>query len=311
MATSKKSDVKDAKVSDTKTKKGKSTTAKKATPKKNESVKKTTTKKKETTVVQEENHYGKTLLAGLLIIVFIIGGYFIVTSKDDEGNKKEKVVLTEDEKKFKKEYESLNGTTRSNGETIKDVTILEDNNIVYTTLEDAAKILDEGSGIIYFGFAACPWCRSAIPELLNAMDSTNLDKIYYVDVRPDDDAEKDIRDKYTLNERNKARKTKDASDAYYSVLTALANELSDYVLYTDKGKKVNTGEKRLYAPTVVAVLNGEIIGFHEGTVDNHEKDEDGTLRDMTDKEKETLREEYLSIITKYLDDDCATGSEGC
>lgn len=304
---SKKADVKDAKVSETKSKKGTSS-AKKTTK---QPVKKSSTRKKETTIVQEENHYGKTLLAGLIIIVALVGVFFAYKNKDNDNKDNNKVVLTADEKKFKEEYESLNGTTKSNGTTVTDVEIIKDNNIEYITIDEAADILDSGSGLIYFGFAACPWCRNAVPELLTAMSNSNLDKIYYVNVRPGDDAEQDIRDLYTLNDRNKARKTKDASQSYYDILLSLANELSDYVLVTEKGKKVNTGEKRLYAPTVVAVLNGEIVGFHEGTVDNHEKDENGDLRALTKAEKEKLRTEYTKIISSYLNDDCGENAEGC
>lgn len=292
-------------------------TTKKA-PKKNTGATKTketksvSSNKAKTSIVQEENHYGRTLIAGLLIIIIFVGGFLAVKYKENGGLlPNDKYVPTQAEKDFKEEYESLNGTTRSNGVKNKEISIMEDNNIKYLTVEEAAKMLDSGSGIIYFGFAACPWCRNAVPVLLNAMNSSELDTIYYVNVRPDDDASKDIRDTYILNSKNKAKKSKDADQAYYDILTALANDLEDYVLTTDAGKKVNTGEKRLYAPTVVAVKEGVVVGFHEGTVEGHEKDENGVLRDLTKDEETELLNTYSQMISKYLNDSCGEDTEGC
>ena len=94
-------------------------------------------------------------------------------------------------------------------------------------------------------------------------------------------------------------------------MLALANDLNDYVLVTNKGKKVNTGEKRLYAPTVVAVKEGVVVGFHEGTVEKHEKDDNGELRDLTKEETKTLLKTYGDIISKFLSDSCGEDVEGC
>lgn len=289
---------------------------KKGTPsKKKEVVSKTVKNAKksaEKTIIQEENNYGRTLLAAVLIIVIFLGGYLTVQFKKNGGfNNETKYVATQDEKKFKNDYESLNGTTRTNGQKNKEIEIIDDNNIVYITMEEAAKMLDSGTGVIYFGFAACPWCRNAVPVLLNAMNSSELKEIYYVDIRPEDKTENDLRDTFTLNNKNKAKKTKDAEKSYYDVLLALANDLNDYVLVTNKGKKVNTGEKRLYAPTVVAVKEGVVVGFHEGTVEKHEKDENGELRDLTKDEKVTLLNTYSDIISKFLNDACGEDVEGC
>lgn len=284
---------------------------KKATPKKTTPAPKKEVKNK-TSIVQEENHYGRTLLAAILIVIVVVGGYLAVEFKKNGGSLKptDKYVATEAEKAFKEEYESLNGTTRSNGEINKEISIIEDNKIVYITPSEAAEILDSGTGVIYFGFAACPWCRSAVPVLLNAMKSSELDKIYYVNVRPDDDTAKDIRDTYILDSRNKPKKSKEAEKAYYDIIFALAGQLDDYVLTTEKGSEVNIGEKRLVSPTVVAVNNGYVVGFHSGTVKDHVK-EDGKLRDLTNEEETELLNTYSEMISKYLNSDCSVEKGGC
>ena len=261
----------------------------------------------------EENSYARTLLAGVLIIVIFLCGYLAVQyNKHKDDNDTPGYKMTEDEKRFKEEYENINNTTRANGTQNKKISIMEDNNIEYITLEEAVDVLDAGSGVIYFGYAADPYSRIAVPILLDSMASTNLDTIYYVNIRANDKEENDLRDLYDLNDKNKAKKTKDASDAYYEVVTSLANYLDEYVLYTSKGKKVDTGVKRLNTPTVVAVKEGTIVAFHEGTIDKHELSEDQSLRDLTTEEQDKLHEVYTDLISNYLDSECGVGEDkGC
>lgn len=255
--------------------------------------------------------YGKAIISCILILLLLIGGFFTYKYYNNRSNNKEKVKITEDEKRFKEEYETLNNTTRNDGTKVKSIEIMEDNNITYVSLSEAVEILEDGSGVIYFGFAACPWCRNAITELLKAMSNTSLETIYYVDVRPDDDSTKDIRDLYELNNHNKPFIKREKTKAYDRLLTLLASELEDYVLVTESGKKVPTGEKRLYAPTVVAVVNGEIVGFHEGTFEDHQKNKDGILADLNKKQQEELTNIYVEIISDFLGEDCDADTEGC
>ncbi len=278
---------------------------KKATSNKTTTVKKTATKKspaqKSTKIIQEENNYQRLIIAGIIIAFVFIAGFLAIEYKKNGGFGGEKAyVATKDEKKFTEDYEKLNGTTNSSGTKYNDVKILADNNIIYITLDEAATMLDSGSGVIYFGYSSCATSREAVPVLLDAMTSSKLDKIYYVDIRPDAKKENDIRDEYTLNAKNKAKKTKDADTKYYEVLTSLANYLDDYILYTESGKKVNTGEKRLQTPTVVSLVNGEIVGFHEGTVGGHEESATGEISKLDKEQRKELLNTYSKIISKYL-----------
>lgn len=277
----------------------KKTITKKVAPKKTTTKKVTKPTTKKITIEQTANNYGKTILSAVLVIILIVAAYIGCQLKDGklDGKKDEPYVATESEKRFKKEYESINGEVRqSTNKVNKEINIIEDNNIEYITLEEASKILDEGSGVIYFGYAASPECRLAVPVLLSAMSSTALDKIYYVNLREDDDASKDIRDTYSLNEKNKAKKTKDADATYYSVLAALSSKLNDYVLISENGTKVNTGEKRLEDPTVVIVKDGELVDIQIGT---------GTNSEELSKEEETnLFNTYTFIISEYTGESC-------
>lgn len=269
--------------------------AKKAEPKK-------VTAPKQTKIVQEENNYKNTIIAAVVIALIIIAGIFaiqVISDKNSDAN----YVATEDETNFKKAYESLNGTSN-----VK-VDVIKDNNIEYITMKEAAELLDSGSGVIYFGYASCEECRIAVPVLLEAMSSSELKTIYYVDLKPDNKDENDLRDLYTLNSKNKVKVQREATAEYASVRTALANHLDDYVLTTTKGKVVNTGQKRLNDLTVVSVVEGQVMGFHQGTIENHPST-DGVLNQLTKEDKKELLDAYTKVISSQLNKKC-TIEGGC
>ena len=285
----------------------KKTTAAKKAPAKS-SVKKSSTKKprvKKTTILQEENHYGRTMLAALLIILVCVGGYVWVQHKNASDDKNYQP--TKDEAKFIDEYESLNGKKDANGNDYIKVDVLKDNNIIYSTSSEIASMLDSGTGVIYFGYAEDQASRIALPILLNAMDSSNLDKIYYLNIRSNGDSS-DIRDVFALNKKNKAKQSKEGTKDYYNIRLALANHLHDYILYTSEGKAVNTGEKRLNTPTVVAVVNGEVVGFHEGIYSEYK--ENATVKKLDKTQEKELLNKYLEVISSYLNNDCNDDKEG-
>lgn len=273
-----------------------STTAKKTTPKK-------VVTNKNTKIVQEENNYKNTIIAAIMIAIVFLVGLFAIQHASDK-NEEKNYVPTEDEVAFKEEYESLNGTANTK------VNIIKDNNIVYIDMKKASELLESGSGVIYFGYSEDEFARTAIPVLLEAMSSSDLNKIYYVNLIPENKAENDLRDLYTLNSKNKAKIAKEATEEYSLVRTALANHLDDYVLLTSKGKKVNTGQKRLNSPTVVSVVEGQVMGFHEGTVEGHVINKEEKLPALTKDQRKLLLEEYTAVISSQLNKKC-TIEEGC
>lgn len=270
----------------------KKTTTKKTMAKKTETKK--ITAPKQTKIVQKENNYKNITIASVIItLIFIVGIIFISILSKNGGDAN--YVPTIDETNFKKEYESLNGTSAHKVEIIKD------NNIVYIDMKKASELLESGSGVIYFGAASCEECRASVPVLLDAMSSSELETIYYVDLTN----ENNLRDEYVLNEKNKAKVKLSATAEYDSVRLSLANHLEDYVLTTTKGKKVNTGQKRLQDLTVVSVVEGQIMGFHEGTVNNHKN------TDKLNKEQEKeLLDSYTKVISSQLNKKC-TIETGC
>lgn len=225
-------------------------------------------------------NYSKTILCAILIIVLVIGGYLAYQFKDgkfkdaDKKTTETKVNYTEDEKKFKKEYESLN-------DQYEKISIIDDNNIKYISLSDANKMIKEQSGIIYFGYAKSNDSRNVIVSLLKAMESTSLDTIYYVDIE-------NVRDEYELNIKgNAAVKKTDASNEYIETLSLLKKYLPDYQLKNTAGRNINVGEKRLVDPTIVSVQDGKIKDVFTGVLSSKELDQ-----------------KMLDIVDNYLSDSC-------
>jgi len=167
--------------------------------------------------------------------------------------------------KFKNEYESVNNNDLGNGKKVRELTIADNNPFVYKTAEELVKMIEEDKTFtVYFGFSTCPWCRSVMTSLIDSSLEKGVKKVYYVDI-------KEIRDTYELNDSNEPVRTKEGTDAYYRLLELLNPVLTDYnpLKYeTKKGKtkEVKIDEKRIYAPNVVVVKNGEAINMESGIV---------------------------------------------
>lgn len=210
----------------------------------------------------------KSLLIIIGIFILILG-IFLFLPKETEKT---------DAVKFKEEYESLNDTKSSSGKDIRNLTISEDNPIIYSSAEEVVKMMeDKESFAVYFGFSSCPWCRSVLPTLFEVMEDLEIDKIYYVDV-------KEIRDVLTLDENQEVKTEKKGTDAYYKLLKKLDSVLSDYKLTTEKGEEIETGEKRIYAPNIVSIIDGKV---HDLTTGISDSQTDGYMELTEDMQKET------------------------
>lgn len=133
------------------------------------------------------------------------------------------------------------------------------------------KIKDEDSFVLYMYFDACPWCKELGPLVSDIIknDDDLLNMTYALNVRPDGVKENDLRYKNDNGEYNYPE-FKELYDYMYSFLD---------------------DDKVVYVPTLLFIRNGELVYFHEGTVDSHDAKE----RKMTDDEKESLER----IIRKY------------
>lgn len=197
--------------------------------------------------------------------------------------------------KFKAEYEELNGVKMgSSDNTYLSLELPNDNKIKYATIEEVLETLEKGTGVIYFGFPKCPWCRNMIPVLIDAASDSSLTNILYYNAY-------DIRDQKSLDKDGKIQTDKEGTKEYYELIEKLSSILEPY-----EGLK-DDSIKRLYFPTVVMVKNGKIVDYHIGTVDSQE---DCNIP-LTDEQKEELYQIYYTGIVKVTGEACDANTQGC
>ncbi len=199
--------------------------------------------------MEKRNGIIVVIITFLCILVVGLCVYFVVNDKLEES----------DASRFRNEYMELNDKINENGENYPNVTISDKNTINYLSQNEAVKFLKNGTGILYLGFATCPWCRSLIPVLTEVAEEKN-ETINYLDIL-------DIRSTYAL-ENGSLKKIKDGTKQYYEILKILDKKLDNFTLKDEAGNIYDTGEKRIYAPTVIALSKGEITYFHVGTVES-------------------------------------------
>lgn len=233
----------------------------------------------------------KKMLVSILLLLFV---FMIFIGLIAFRDKKEENVVNSDAISFKNEYEALNNVVRDkDGKTIKEISISANNPVDIVTEEEAVSLLESGTGILYFGFADCPWCRSMLPVLLSTLDNMNIDRLSYLNV-------KNIRDTLALGEKNKVEVKEEGTKGYYKILELMDGVLEPYYLTSEDGKKIDTKEKRLYAPTVVAVKEGKIVDIHVGTVESQASGYD----DLTKEQQEELQNRFMELVRKVYDVDC-------
>ena len=196
--------------------------------------------------------------------------------------------------KFKEEYEKLNGKKNDQGKKYREITIDSKNKIVYKTTEEVLDLIDKKkSFVLYFGFDTCPWCRSVVPTLASISKELNQE-VYYIDV-------KDIRDTFELDDDNKPKLVKKGSKDYSKLLEKLEPVLEDYTLTDSDNNEIKVGEKRIYAPSIVSVIDGKAKELTTGISD---KQTDGYMKLTKEMEKETYNK--IKKVLKQVKDKNST-----
>lgn len=155
--------------------------------------------------------------------------------------------------------------------------VSEDNVFVYRTLEEINKILENGTGLIFFGFPECPWCRGYAPIINEIAKQEKLEKVYYFNIKQD---------------------RADNTELYQKAVKLLEENLR----YDEEGNR------RIYAPSLIAVKNGKVVGFDDTRYWNNKSYE--TPEDFWNKEDLTsMKEKLVKMITdvnekSYCTADC-------
>lgn len=158
----------------------------------------------------------------------------------------------------------------------KEYTSVNKNNIfVYRTDEQIIKILKSGTGIVFLGFPECPWCQKYVSILNEVAKENNVTKIYYFNIYED---------------------RKDETPEYKELVSLL----KDYLDNDDEGNK------RIFVPEAIFVLNGEIMSHNNETAKIMNSTE--TPESYWTEEKitslKTLLTEYIAQINSNVCTDC-------
>lgn len=155
--------------------------------------------------------------------------------------------------------------------------VTEYNYYVYRDIDEIIKILEHGTGAVYLGFPECPWCQAYVPMLNEVADIEGLEKIYYFNILED---------------------RKNNTEKYQQIVKIL----SDYLQYDEEGNK------KIYVPAVIFVLDGTIIGFDDET-SYDTKGFDNPTDYWTDEEVSDLKIKLTENISKIVDNKCTKCNE--
>ena len=234
----------------------------------------------------------KTMMMLIPILCAVIAVIAYLNIKDLE-----KEIKVSDSVKFKEEYEALN-----EDESYIKLDIDKNNPIVYADYDKLLEVIDNGTGIIYLGFPECPWCRNALPVLFDAAKENNVEIIYYMNILNERDSYV-VEDDELVYATDEDGNEKKGTEGYFKLLEALDEHLTDYII-SFEGEEYEVGEKRLYAPTVIFVRDGEVIGLHVSTVESQENPKEGLTEDQYDE----LYGIYEDYILELEEGTCSIGS---
>lgn len=156
-----------------------------------------------------------------------------------------------------------------------------DNNIYYyATYDEVIEVLTTGTGIVFFGFPACPYCQVYVPVLDEVARERSVDKIYYLNI-------KDMREQDT--------------DEYKKIVEIL----SDYLEIDE------SGNKRLYVPDTYFVKEGKIIGHNNNMSTLAGNSVEEYFNEEKRKELKLELIELTEMIYEPICDDTIVNAYGC
>ena len=154
----------------------------------------------------------------------------------------------------------------SSEEELKEYTNLPSESMIQVVDFEAAKtLIESGTGVLVFSFPSCPWCQEALPVLNEVATEFGETPVFYLNVR---------------------QLSRGEAETEYEQLAQL---LEPY-LETDED-----GELVIYVPDVFFIREGEVVGHHLGTTDDHDAHE----RLMTTEEVDKLKETYLTLFKTW------------
>ncbi len=218
---------------------------------------------------------GGVLLVFLILLVIIL---LLVNTKSTDA------------KRFKQEYTYYNGKKSSDGYKFQKLKISSKNKVKYISISESIDIINEGTGLIYYGAPDNPSCRGLIETLLESVDNSHLESLLYVDMTAK-------KSEYIIEDDEIVKKTQ-ADEDYYRLLDLLEEYLDDYTIEDDSGMKYDTGEKVLNEPLIVAVKEGTIMRVFSGIELNENQSNSDALTDLQISELEVVFDDMISKLSR-------------
>lgn len=214
-------------------------------------------------------------------------------------------LTTEDALMFKAEHEELNGQPHPDhpDNIMKDVYIPTNNPFIYVEYDEIIALLEDGTGIIYFGFPICPWCRNLVPVLADAAIEFGVEEILYRNVLDD-------RNILALQD-GVIVETRAGHPGYYQVLEMLGDLVPEYRGLEDESIR------RIFVPAVVFVKDGEVISYFQNLPAwqdrvNDENDAATSFDSMNEAEIEELRQIFMNYFEILFGDEvCSIVTPSC
>lgn len=239
-----------------------------------------------------------TILGIVTLLMLLVGCQAIEDTTEAEGeatdatteNDEAEVHIT-DALAFKLEHEELNGVPHpDNSELLfKEMYIPEDNPFRYAEFDEIIDLLEDGTGIVYFGFPTCPWCRNLVPVLTNAAIDFGVDEILYRNV---------LYDRNILElEDGEVVEVRAGHPGYYQVLDILGDFAPEYRELED------ASIRRIFVPAVVFVQDGEMISYYESLPSFQDRvsgEELGGWLSMNEDEIEELTQIFMSYFEELF-----------
>ncbi len=232
----------------------------------------------------------ENIIVGVVLLVVLVGVIVLVMTMSGSA----------DARKFKSEYEDLNGKTAGESYKYQSLKLAGKSKIEYASLDEAVAFANTSTGLIFFGTPTDGKSRSVVETLLESTNCSCLEKVLYVDMT----------DKFNVFEieDDKPVETKKAEQGYYDMLVVLNEYLNNYTIVDDDGFEHELQNKRIDIPMVVAVKDGEIVGAHTGSVSFDR--EQGEYDELDEVQKSELSVIYNGLIEAVVDEN-ATCKKKC
>lgn len=179
------------------------------------------------------------------------------------------------------EHDALSGQRTANGDEYLAVDVPEDHRFETASEDQIRRLLEGGDGAIYFGFPECPWCRVAVPVMNEAATAVHLEEIHYLNVRQ-------IRDQKARTAEGQIVVDEEGTEFYQYLLEELGDFAPEYAALEDPT------ERRILVPLVAAVVGGNVVEVHLGTVASHTD----PYAPLTEEQKSELLGVYKGLFTR-------------